>query len=138
MIQYHDQAARLLKRVQARVEPGDLLAASRGPIDHKGIASDRIGPDGQLMVISASKVKGIVVEETQTEFAGGRLVRRVGRSQLHQQVVVEQARALIGQRYDLLHSSDCEHNRALGMEAQSPQLRAAVTLGVVALFLFEQ
>ncbi len=90
------------------------------------------------MVISGSKVKGIVVEEPVDEFAGGSpVVFRGYIGGLSRPEVVEKARSMIGERWHVL-ANNCEHvaTRAHGLEPQSPQLRGAVALGVLGAVIF--
>jgi hypothetical protein len=89
------------------------------------------------MVISGSKVKWTVVEETMDEFGGGRPVTFRGYpSRLSRQEVVARARSMLGERWDLF-VNNCEHvaSRAHGIEPRSPQLRGAVTIGVVGVMI---
>lgn len=121
-----------------QLQPGDVISAARGPIHHYGVVSDRFGPDGRIMAISGSKVKGIVVEEPIDEFAGGSpVVFRGYIGGLSRQEVVARARSMIGERWDVL-ANNCEHvaSRAHGLQPQSPQLRVAVALGVLGAVVF--
>jgi hypothetical protein len=84
------------------------------------------------MVISGSKVKGIVVEESMKEFSGGRQVRFLSYSGLPRAEIVAAARGMLGEPYHIF-ANNCEHivTRANGLRPHSLQLRAAVAIGLV-------
>lgn len=116
--------------VSRSCQPGDRVSVDRSLYRHVGIVSGRLA-DGRIAVISASKRRGVVVEEAIDEFAGGRTVRNDGlRSELRREVVVERARAAIGQPWRLF--ANCEHlaSSAEGKVPSSPQL-AGWTVGLV-------
>ena len=101
---------------------GDRVSAGRGLYRHVGIVSGFL-PDGTVLVVSASKQKEIVVEETIDDFAGGRRVRNDGfDSDLPREHVVARFRRMVGQRWALFRN--CEHyaSAAEGKKPRSPQL----------------
>ena len=108
---------------------GDRVSAGRGFYRHVGIVS-RILPDGTVLVISASKQKRLVVEETLAEFAGGQPVRNDGfGSHLPHEVVVALFRQMLGQPWTLFRN--CEHyaSSAEGKQPSSPQLAGWLVAG---------
>lgn len=112
---------------------GDRLTVDCGWFRHVGNVSG-FSIDGQPLVISASKRRGIVVEESLDEFSGGRPVRNDGfHGHVPRHAVVARLRAMIGQPWHLLRN--CEHvaSVAEGRTPTSPQL---VGWGVAGLLLF--
>src|SRR6185436_14895061 len=100
---------------------GDRISADRGLYRHVGIVSGCL-PDGTVLVLSGSKQKRVVVEETIHEFADGQQVRNDGfDSHLPRDVVVWQFRRMLGQPWTLL-GSNCEHYVAVaeGKQPSSP------------------
>lgn len=105
-----------------------------GVLTHVGVLSSRI--DGARTVIFQSFSHQKAVELPHGEFTGGRLVSaRANTGRLPPWQIVANARAQIGEPYDLL-SNNCEHlvSRAEGLRADSPQVRRWVILGA-AMFL---
>ena len=99
-----------------------------GTVQHKGILSDCMGPDGYPMVIHNAKLYGEIVESTMTIYvmkALGPVVSEGFPGRLSQSEVVARARNHIGQPWRPF--SNCEHfvSWAHGLEAKSPQLRRA-------------
>lgn len=104
-------------------------------VRHVGVISDRIGADGQPMIVHASKVRGLVAETTATEF----VKRQVGPLRYHgypgqfaPDVVVARARARIGQPYEIVRRN-CEHLVAEvhGLPVASPQLQSRTASGAI-------
>jgi len=106
------------------------VTTSVGTIAHKGIVSDRAGPDNCPMVIHSAKLFGRrVVETTMTDFA----VKHVGPvssegfpGTLPPHIVVARAREQIGKPW--YPWDNCEHfsSWAHGVQEKSPQLRRGV------------
>lgn len=112
---------------------GDRIAVDCGWFWHVGNVSG-FAFDGQPFVVSASKRRRMVLEETLAEFSAGRPIRHDGyRSHLPRHVVVARLRSMIGQPWHLLRN--CEHVAALaeGNPPSSPQLAG---WGVAGLLLF--
>jgi len=103
----------------SRYLPGDIVSRRKGFVMHRGIA---LG-DGRVLHNTPFRGEHICSE---AEFrAGQRLhVTRLDRSARAHAVLHAQSSA-IGRAYDLLNNN-CEHtvSRAIGAEAQSPQLRS--------------
>jgi len=101
-----------------RYLPGDIVSRRKGLVMHRGIA---LG-DGRVLHNTPFKGEHVCSE---AEFcAGQRLyVTRLDRSARNH--AVSHAESSPGRAYDLL-SNNCEHtvSRAIGAEAQSPQLRS--------------
>jgi hypothetical protein len=107
-----------------------------GEISHKGILSDRTGPDGLPMVIHNAKLAGNVVEDTMTFFYTKAIgpVRSEGYpSKLAPHVVLARARTQIGKPWRVL--DNCEHfaHYAHNLPQKSPELRRKAKQGGVAL-----
>ncbi|MBR9833600.1 MAG: hypothetical protein GYB42_00030 [Alphaproteobacteria bacterium] len=85
-------------------QPGDMVAVRFGGILwHYGVVTSR------GTVISNSRLKGGVIEESFAAFADGRPVRRCGRTDhLDAYAVERRARKAKGARYDLA-ASNCSH-----------------------------
>ena len=117
--------------------PGDRVSVSHDHVyRHVGIVS-RILPDGTVMVISASKRHGCVVEQTLAEFSGGRVVRCDGlQSHLSREIVVARFRQMLGQPWSL--QANCEHyaSMAEGKQPSSPQLVGWCVAGLTGLLLY--
>src|SRR5688572_27604561 len=89
--------------------PGSTVAVRIGFVNHVGIVSDRLGDDGCPQVISNSKRRRCVVEETWSSFADGRTVAlQEHHAGIEGRLRVQRARRLIGARWNLL-SFNCEH-----------------------------
>lgn len=105
----------------SRYLPGDVLSRRKGFVMHRGIA---LG-DGRVLHNTPFKGEHI---STEAEFrAGQRLyVTRLDREQRERALRHAESDA-IGRRYSLV-SNNCEHtvSRAIGGEAESPQLRGWV------------
>jgi hypothetical protein len=87
------------------------------------------------MLISNSKRRGRVAEETWDECIGNRQVRYVGYpGKLPEGEVLYRARNKIGEPWNPL-TWNCEHFAywAHGLPKQSPQLREAVVIGLICL-----
>lgn len=134
------------KRKDMKARPGHYapgcivslpVATEVGIVKHKGILSDRKGPDGYPMVIHAAKLRSQgVIEAPMTSFfemARGPLSSEGYPSLLSPKLVLERARSRIGVPWKLL--DNCEHFAAWchGMPKKSPELRRkAATFGAVA------
>lgn len=119
-------------------QPGDMIQRP-GPFGttHVGIYIGSNGWNG--FVIHNDKDTGIVRQDDLQTFEAGHqatLLRRTARSWYEQQVIVNRAHSLLGQKFDLVNFN-CEHlaTYAQGGIAQSPQLRIAGILSLVCLFL---
>jgi len=127
----------VIKRMLAA---GTIVAVKVGPFNHPGIVSDRWSSDGKPMVISNSRRRGCVAEESWSEFArGGRVAIRESRSGREGLAVVARARARLGQPWSLI-SFNCEHfvEYACGRPVRSAQLQygaMAAMLGLVVLLV---
>jgi hypothetical protein len=115
--------------------PGTVVAISLGVAEHVGVATEKD------TVISNSRRRGRVLEETYEEFSGGRPVYAKGYpGDLPPEKVLRRARGIMGERWNLF-TNNCEHvvNKAHGLSPRSPQVRfaavatAAVVLGVTLL-----
>lgn len=111
---------------------GTVLAVDFFPVTHVGIAT------GRGWVISNSRARGGVYEESLRDFSDGRPIRVLGHlGNLPASRVVERARSKIGERWSLF-SNNCEHfvRWAHGVKVASPQLENAVkAVGFFALLL---
>jgi len=118
------------------VSAGEVVSVPYGPFRHVGIAA--VSPfDGSLSVISNSKRRGRVVEQSWSGFAAGqryRLEPRLG--SLPGAEVVRRARRAIGRTYNPL-AFNCEHfiRQAHGVRAESPQLQRVVMAAFVAVLM---
>jgi hypothetical protein len=124
---------------QFPLRPGDLPVGAPvyvvvfGLVKHWGILADRF-VDGKPTVVSNSYRAGGTFEEAWDAFSGGRDVHYAPLSTaLAGSEVLRRARARLGRRWSLW-SWNCEHavREALGLPVQSPQLRTAVAVGVIA------
>jgi hypothetical protein len=118
--------------------PGAWVEVDCGAYRHVGIVSDRLDASGWPCVISCSRRAGRVIEEPWLAFSGGRAVRLLGlHGSLHPMRVVANARAGIGQAYDLF-IWNCEHfvRWASGLPPESPQVQGYLILGTVGTALF--
>lgn len=105
--------------------PGTVLSVGSGP-EHFGLLTH------QQTVISASKVHGEIVEETLWQFAAGQQIFSHGVwSPQPWQDTMHIAYAQLGQPYRLFNNN-CEHfvRYCHGLERKSPQLAAAIGLGL--------
>jgi hypothetical protein len=104
------------------------------PIQHVGLVSDRVGPDGQPMILHNSPRYGGVVETSASEFCVGAMGRLCWHGPLPKAKpvpdVLEAARSEIGSEYDGL-KNNCEHfvTRVSTGEASSPQVAANLAAG---------
>lgn len=116
---------------------GTVVRVSHGLYDHLGLLGEgAIGADRTVLAFSAEA--GGFIEQSFTEFAGGRPVTVDGYlGSLHPAVVLQRARSLQGRAYSWL-TFNCEHfvHHAHGVEIHSPQLRQWTLLGLVGLFAF--
>lgn len=106
------------------IAPGTVVAVDFILFKHVGIYT------GCGTVISNSRARGGVYEETLSDFGEGRRVEVVGfYGNLPGSHVVNRARSLVGHGWNFFNFN-CEHfaSWAHGLEAQSPQLRAAATI----------
>ena len=108
------------------LQTGEVLTVWTPPVTHEGLV---VGVDqaGRPMIASASGRRGLVVVEDLAEFANGKAVTRRGYyGQLPPDVVRRRAMSQVGQEYSVWNAN-CEQftRRCHGVEAQSPQLRAA-------------
>jgi len=106
------------------------VKTSVGVVGHKGVLSDRVGPDGLPMVIHAAKLFDAIVESTMQDFmlmAKGPLTSEGFPSTLPPVLVVARARALIGKPWKWMPWDNCEHfvHEAHGLPPKSPQVRRA-------------
>ena len=104
--------------------PGSLVSVSTSflAITHYGIVTDRMR-DGLPMIISCSRRRGMVAEESWSEFADGSEVSVVGSAcTLPVWEVLGRARAELGRGWDLFRFN-CEHfvELAYGRRPQSRQ-----------------
>ena len=115
-------------------KPGYVVAVpvetSVGIVVHKGILSDRIGPDGLPYVIHAAKFFGAIVEGPMQDFmtmARGPLTSEGFPGKLPPVLVIARARALIGKPWKWRPWDNCEHfvHEAHGLPPKSPQVRRA-------------
>lgn len=108
--------------------PGAVVSVRvLGPFRHVGIVTDR-WRNGMPMVISNSRRRGCVTEESWAEFTQGNPERvDATPSCLPATEVLANARRELGRRYDIL-KFNCEHfvRRAHGVAEESPQLQAVV------------
>ena len=109
-------------------QPGDVLRVRvYGGVLHEGIYTD----DGT--VISSSRKRGGVFEETLQDFAGGRAVKNLGRlSDLSPHRAVARAYVALGRQYDLVNDN-CQHfvRHCYGLKPKSHQRDLAVIGGAV-------
>jgi len=121
------------------VAPGGLVSVPVRyrkvlPIQHVGLVSDRVGPDGQPMILHNSPRFGGVVETSASEFCVGAMGRLCWHGPLPKSrplpEVLDAARAEIGAEYDGL-KNNCEHyvTRVSTGQAESPQVTANIAAG---------
>jgi hypothetical protein len=124
--------------IKTDLRPGTILRVSVGPVWHKGIVSDRVGSDGWPMVISNSKQRGEVAEESFRRFCSGQVAEIETQEHCwNGERILRRARSLLGTPWHAL-SFNCEHfvEHAVGREPSSPQfVRALVCAGVLVLIL---
>ncbi|MGJ8564413.1 MAG: hypothetical protein ACSHXY_12785 [Alphaproteobacteria bacterium] len=116
-------------------DAGDIVRVRvNGFIEHEGIMTET----GRI--ISNSRRRGRVVEETASEFAGGRKIEHVGRlSGLSGARTLANARLRLGRPYDAFNYN-CQHfvRECSGLRKHSPQkklaLGAAAALALLAIF----
>lgn len=121
------------KTASAAFAPGQAIQTSRLLYWHKGIATDQ-WLDGEQLVISCSGRAGRVVLEPMSVFCAGMGAQEMPQlSALPREIVLHQARQLLGKPYSLM-DFNCEHflYQAFGLPPQSPQV--ATILGLVAGF----
>lgn len=115
-------------------QPGSIVRVAVWPFNHIGIATERFVA-GQQTIISASRRRGVVAEETMLEFSRGREVKLVGHpGKLDAQTVLARARSRLGTLWNAFNAN-CEHfaSWAHDVEVESPQLQivtALIALGV--------
>lgn len=109
------------------LQTGDMIQRP-GPLrtDHVGIYLGRDAWGRQWVIHNAKS--GFVHEDLLEMFAAGlpvALKSRVARNSYEQRLIVERARSLLGQKYDLLNFN-CDHFATFAQTgvAFSPQLRA--------------
>ena len=108
---------------------GTVVGTGIGVYEHVGVMTER------ETVISASKRRGCVAEESPEAFSGGRPIYAKGYpGHLPADEVVERARGMVGERYDVV-VNNCEHvvRHAHGMPRRSPQFRAFGAFAVAGL-----
>jgi hypothetical protein len=111
---------------------GTVVAVDMGPYRHVGIVS-KLSITGEPLVISASARRGMVFEESLSEFlAGNALMVIKSRTALSPHEVVRRARSRLGVRWSLF-TANCEHlvNYSLGSEVESPQVQAWVAVAAL-------
>lgn len=115
------------------VAPADVIAVRVRGVTHEGLVSDVIGPDGRPLVISKSKRRGAVAEESWRDFCGGRLPWVVGYiGERCPCCVLAEARSRIGEPWTIVRN--CQHfvRECHGLPSQSPGLHGASVSGIVA------
>lgn len=108
-------------------KPGDVVSVRVNGIRHEGIITET----GRI--ISNSRRRGGVYEESARTFAGGGKIKNHGpRKSMPPHVAIARARARIGRRYHP-YSHNCEHlvREAYGEKRHSPQKRIAMGLGAL-------
>jgi cell wall-associated NlpC family hydrolase len=109
--------------------PGDVVRVTvKGGILHEGIMTEH----GR--VISNSRRRGGVFEESTRDFSGGRKIRNIGPlSKMNPENVLARARARIGTPYNA-SSFNCQHfvRECYGLGRSSPQKKILVGAGVLA------
>lgn len=108
--------------------PGEVLSVrTPGRPEHFGVLT------GQRTIISASKAHGRVVEEWPADFSSGAQIYAHGTwSNQPWQETMKVARSQLGEPYRLFNNN-CEHfvRFCHGLERKSPQLEAAVVVGLL-------
>jgi hypothetical protein len=115
-----------------QLRPGTVVYVWFGIFRHKGIVTNRWW-NGYPMVIANSWTTNGVAEIPWSDFAGTEMVFVEGYpSNLRPHQVLENARSMIGHRYDAVQSN-CEHFVCLchGLEPYSPQLAGVVIAAAV-------
>lgn len=111
------------------LRPGELILTSMGNYEHKSIVSDQRCAAGKLMLISATKRTGTVMEEPYDTVVMGRKTGYAQQqSDLPSCVVLENARSQIGKwQYQVL-TQNCEAfvNWASGLKVTSRQVNGAL------------
>lgn len=109
-------------------------------VHHAGLVSDRIGSDGQPMILHNSHAYKRVLETTATDFCK----RQTGPlrfwgypSKVPTDEVLKRARAQLGRKWRLV-DYNCEHfaTGAHGLDPTSPQLRDGITSAAIATGFF--
>lgn len=122
--------------------PGATLVSNFNGYQHYSVASDRVAPDGQQYLISASRRNGTVAEEPMSTVTQGRYTYVADIPQYYAgNEIVAIARSFIGNwQYNLI-TDNCEHFAKLvsGNPAKSTQLvgcsaSAALGYGLVKLY----
>lgn len=114
---------------------GSIVAVRVAGVWHEGIVSDRLDADGLPMVVHKSKRARVATEEPWRRFAprGARVVLVGYPSILPPALVLERARARIGEPWSAVDNCQRYTRRAHGVPARSPDLERAA--GLVAGFL---
>lgn len=122
-------------RIPRGAQPGAIVAVRVAGVWHEGIVSDRHDADGLPMVVHKSKRGKVATEEPWRRFAArGARVALVGYpSILPPELVLERARARIGEPWTAIDNCQRFTRRAHGVPARSPDLER--TAGLVAGFL---
>lgn len=115
-----------------------LSVPTNGPVEHFGILTGRHFFGGKPTIISPSKRRGAVVEESPMTFSDGAALLALGPwGDLSWQEKIQIARANLGRPYHLFRGN-CEHfvRMCSGLEPESPQLQKAMgTLAVGAMLV---
>lgn len=113
-------------------QPGDVLRVRvSGFVEHEGIITET----GR--VISNSRRRGGVYEESVRDFSGGRQILNVGRlSNLAPETVIARARERLGRRYQV-YQYNCQHfvRDCYGLRTESPQKKLAIGAAAIALLV---
>ena len=110
---------------------GTVVGTGIGVYEHVGVMTD------SGTIVSASKRRGCVAEESPEDFSDGRPIYAKGYpGELPADQVVKRAREMIGKRYDVVFNN-CEHvvRHAHGVPRRSPHLRAIGAMAVGGLAL---
>lgn len=114
--------------------PGDIVVTTFGMYQHWSLVSDRKGPDGDYMLISATKRNGTVREEEWSVVTQGKptYITRY-RSEKPLTDVLETARGQIDEWHYSVARSNCEHfvKWATGLKLSSRQVRACIEGAVI-------
>lgn len=112
------------------LRPGDLIVTSMGSYEHYSIVSDRRGPCGKLMLISARAETRTVREEPYDDVVRGKKTGPVrGQPELPAYVILANARSRIGTwRYNYM-TQNCETfaNWACGLKPTSRQVNGVLS-----------
>ncbi len=113
-------------------QAGDVVRVRvNGFIEHEGIVTET----GRI--ISNSRRRGAVVEESSRDFADGRKIEHIGRlSALPSDRVLANARARLGHPYSAF-SYNCQHfvRECYGLGRRSPQKKIAMGAAALALLI---